>query len=650
MAFFSDEPKPSKAKKQPIQVNRDYILQEPLKSLDVMSNDELLACAHSVMTFDIECYPNYFLIAFKNYHTKKCVYFEMSPESTINYEKLQWVVWNFILVGFNSTSYDLPMLFLCLKGVSCQELKAVSDRIIGQELRPKMIEAEFRIKIPTKINHIDLIEVAPLQASLKTYAGRLHCQTMQDLPFEPHLPLTQKQAEFTLHYCINDLDNTELLLSELAQQIKLRIDMSEQYEIDLRSKSDAQIAEHVLASEVSKINNVWPRRPIIFDGVTYKYNVPEFINFKTKALNDILEIVANTEFKLSVAGSVDMPESLKDLKVYIGTGVYRMGIGGLHSSEEKVCHIADNENYIIDRDVASYYPSIILNQNLFPKHMGVAFIDVYRSLVERRLKAKHSGNKVNADSLKIVINGSFGKLGNRYSCLYSPDLLLQVTVTGQLALLMLIEALEIVGIKIASANTDGIIIKCPKSRYDEMNSIIKIWEAQTNFVTEETKYKAVYSRDINNYIAIKEDGTAKVKGTYSEKGSALNSVLSKNPEKQICNDAIVELLTNGMPVEETIKNCKDIKRFVVVRNVKGGAHKDGKYLGKVVRWYYAHNVSGTINYILTGNKVPNTEGARPMMSLAPGIPLDLDYQYYINEATKMLSDLGYYKPKQIGLF
>ena len=426
--------------------------------------------------------------------------------------------------------------------------------------------------------------------------------------------------------------------------------MSEFYGIDLRSKSDAQIAEHVLASEVAKINHNWPRRPVILEGQTYHWTPPEWLECTLPRTKALAETIAGIGFTLGTNGAIQMPEELNNQTINIGNGVYRLGIGGLHSSEEKICHKADEEYLLLDRDVASYYPSIILNQGLFPKQMGKAFLEVYKSLVDRRLKAKANKDKVKADSLKIVINGSFGKLGSKYSCLYSPDLLLQVTMSGQIALLMLIEFIESVGIEIISANTDGIIIKCPKSRYDELTSIIKYWENKTAFNTEETRYKAVYSRDVNNYIAIKEDNSVKVKGTYSERGSALNSILSKNPEKLICSDAVVKLLTEGVAIANTILNCKDIRRFVVVRNVKGGAHKNGKYLGKVVRFYYALGETGTINYVLSGNKVPNSEGARPMMDLAPCIPEDLNFDYYIKEAEEMLYDIGYYKPKQMGLF
>ena len=645
--FFS-ESEPISKKRQPTKVDRSFSMSE-FKPFDLFSDQELLDASHSTLIFDIECYSNYFLIFFKSIDNKKVIYFELSADSNVDYNKLEWILWNFLLVGFNSTSYDIPMLLLCLKRFSTLELKRVSDRIIKEELRIKQIEQEFNIKMPTKINHIDLIEVAPLKASLKTYAGRVHCPKMQDLPFDPNQILTRDEATAILHYCENDCDNTAILFNELQDQIKLRYVMSDQYGIDLRSKSDAQIAEHVLASEVAKINGFWPRRPAILDGQTYRYQVPAFLALAGPQAQAVLAVIEATDFRIGANGAVELPDELDNLKVKIAKGIYRLGIGGLHSSEEKTCHKADDNFMLLDRDVASYYPSIILNLGLYPKQMGEPFLDVYKTLVDRRLKAKHNGNKKEADSLKIVINGSFGKLGSKYSCLYAPDLLLQVTITGQLALLMLIEYIEMVGIQVISANTDGIIIKCPTERYDELNKIIEWWEHETQFITEETRYKAVYSRDINNYIAIKEDGKAKVKGCYSEKGSALNSALSKNPENIICNDAVIAKLTENIDIEETVRNCKDMRKFVTVRNVKGGAHKDGKYLGKVVRFYIAKNEPGTINYVLTGNKVPNSDGAKSMMDLAP-IPNDLDFDYYIKCAENILYDIGYYKPKQIGLF
>ena len=284
--------------------------------------------------------------------------------------------------------------------------------------------------------------------------------------------------------------------------------------------------------------------------------------------------------------------------------------------------------------MASYYPAIILNCGLKPQHMGDHFTQVYRGIVQRRLAAKHSGDKVTADSLKITINGSFGKFGSPYSALYSPVLLIQTTVTGQLALLMLIEALESEGIEVVSANTDGIVMRCPRSHLRLLDYIVWEWEHATGFETEATEYQALYSRDVNNYIAVKPDNSFKLKGVFAP------AALQKNPANEICTGAVVKYLIDGTPVEDSILACRDITKFVTIRTVKGGAVKGGQYLGKAVRWYYARGETGTINYKINGYTVARSEGARPLMDLPEQFPGDVDFDWYIREAHNLLADIG----------
>jgi hypothetical protein len=167
----------------------------------------------------------------------------------------------------------------------------------------------------------------------------------------------------------------------------------------------------------------------------------------------------------------------------------------------------------------------MLNMGMYPTALGKHFLTVYRDILETRLKAKHSGDKVTDSVLKIVLNGTFGKTSNRYSILYNPKMMIQTTLTGQLSLLMLIEALEHRGVKVVSANTDGIVIKCPRARYDSVTKLIHRWEKITNLETEETRYRSLYSRDVNNYIAIKENGSAKTKGVFA------TSSIAKNPQR-----------------------------------------------------------------------------------------------------------------------
>lgn len=651
-----------------------------LNPVEFMTDEELLAVpAGSVFVFDVECYRNFFYVAFKCLSNGKFVAFERSPDLDFPELKLRWMLWRFCLVGFNSNSYDIPILELAAKGLSCNDLKEASDFIIKsginygtKKVTPFDIEKKYRIQIG-KYNHIDIFNVCPVNggvsanpASLKLYAGRLHASRMQDLPFpETHI-LTAEDAAIVRPYCCNDLANTELLFNELAPEIKLRMEMSEEYGIDLRSKSDAQVAEAVINSELQKVLGFYPRKPTLAADLVLQYNTPDFISYSSQQLRDMFEVVKNARFYLDGLGSPIMPVELEKLKVKIGSSVYKLGMGGLHSTEKKVAHKATDEIILADNDVESFYPRIILNQRLFPSHLGEAFLQVYNAIVETRIhakgeaaKAKKAGDKAVAkrwktiaDSLKITINGSFGKLGNKYSTLYAPQLMLQVTITGQLVLLMLIEMLEEAGISVISGNTDGIVSKYHKDRHNEVRAIIAEWEKRTAFKTEETRYAAVYSRDVNSYVAVKtESGDAearflderlgvKTKGAYCERGSALNSILSKNPEALICSDAVISYLKNGTPVEKTIKQCKDIRRFVSVKNVKGGGEKNGLYLGKVVRWYYPKGETGFISYVGSGNKVGKTDGARPLMDLPKNFPDDVNYDWYINEAIEMLYDCG----------
>lgn len=652
--FWDDTPPPKpppKEKPKRIPPERtwerpDYLpnLAEALAfNVPLFTDAELVAAtyARDKFVFDIEVYPNYFLIAFQSLTSGKIVYFEMSPGATFDAGKLAWVMNGFCLVSFNGNNYDLPIAALALAGKDNDHLMWATEEIILRNERGDDILKKSKVK-RLRLNHIDLIEVAPLRASLKIYSGRLHAKRMQDLPFVPGTVLSPEQIAIVRWYCCNDLANTALLYHELEEQIKLRETLGLRYGIDLRSRSDAQIAEAVITHEVAKANGMRSRRPDIPPGTWFQYRVPAFVRFETETLRWAFDAVKRARFVIDESGEVGLPPELKDLRLPIGGGVYRMGIGGLHSSEQKQAVFADENTILADWDVASYYPAIALNQGIYPEGLGTTFLTVYRQLVERRLYAKKTGDKVTADSLKITINGTFGKFGSPYSMLYSPcNGVIQITLTGQLALLMLIERMELAGLPVVSGNTDGVIVKCPRLRQNVMEGIIAQWERDTGFQTEQTRYRAVFSRDVNNYIAVKEDGTAKVKGAYAEVGSSGQTRLSKNPTGLICADAVVAFLTTGTPINETIRSCRDLTRFVVVRSVTGGAVKDGTYLGKSIRWYYAVGEQGEIVYAKNGNMVPRSTGGKPCMLLPDAFPEDVNYDWYESEALDMLRDLAY---------
>lgn len=613
---------------------------------------------------DIECFFGYFLIGIKSLANGKVATFERSDWTDFDVDSLKSLLIKYTIVTFNGNRYDVPMLKGAIAGFNPAKLKALSDDIIVNDLRSWDAELKYSLPKCYYLDHIDLIEVAPGKVSLKIYGGRLHSKRMQDLPIEPSAVILESDRNLLCTYNVNDLDTTIDLYKRLTGPIELREQMSKEYGLDLRSKSDAQIAEAVIKKQIEAIKSEKIFKPDLPKDFSFNYVPPGFVKFTAPDLVHVLNVFQTSKFTLNEKGDVAEPSEVSKLGVKIGNSKYKLGIGGIHSCEKKVHYVADSDHVLVDRDVTSYYPNIILSQRLYPKHIGPDFLTVYRSIVEKRVEAKRMQQKLEMqlkelqcmkkieidklkselkqwqfknEGFKIQINSSFGKFGSKWSALYGPNLLIQTTVTGQLSLLMLIEALESAGVSVVSANTDGIVIYCHKRNQAAMYAVIKQWELVTGFNTEETEYSAIYSRDINNYIAFKASGSYKAKGTYAD------AELSKTPTVQVCVQAAIDCLQLGIPVETTIRSCVNIAQFISVRSVTGGAVKDGVYLGKAVRWYYAVGETGAIHYKKNGNKVAMTDQAKPLMLLPDTLPKDIDYPWYIAKAYSILADLGCHK-------
>jgi hypothetical protein len=585
------------------------------------------------VVLDCEVYPNFMLVSFKSVSGSGkviniSVFGYKVPLSKENRKEIHRLLHKYTTFGFNSLNYDQLILAAMVAGWTTTRVYSLSSEIINSNSPGWMIMRKNNLSWLSKANHFDISEPTPgVRVGLKLYGGRMHSQRLQDLPYDPTQPLTEKQASVVTDYCANDLNTTIDLFHRVKDRLKLRLDMSKIYGVNLISKSDAQIAEAVIRKKLNifKVNSPSPELPIY-------YKVPKWCQFKGQQLSDTLHDIKTYGFGLSASGSIALPKWLGDRKLEIGQTVYQMGIGGLHSKDKTMSVYANREYDIIDQDVVSYYPSIILNQNLYPKHLGIKFYHAYRKIVRDRLDAKKKGDKLVAESLKIVINGSFGKLGSKWSSFYSPDLLLQVTITGQLALLLLIERLENNGIQVASANTDGIVCRVPKVLRPEYDMICAEWQNDTQFELEATHYRSLHSRDVNNYLAIKSDGSIKGKGVFA------SDPLAKNPQGEIIADAAAIYLAQGVPVKKTIQECQDIRKFIHVRSVTGGAVWQGDYLGKVVRWVWSSK-GHPIEYKKNGNKVASSDDAYPVMQLSGLLPHIL-YDKYEESAIQLIENTG----------
>lgn len=536
-----------------------------------------------VAFYDTECYPNYWLLKFRPRGGAVYSFALHSGERITGADaaRISRLFELFTVVSFNGNYYDAPMISAALSGYDTQQLKWLSDQIIVHEQKP------WELGLPEwkPSDHIDIKEVLPGAGSQKMFAGRIHYKTMRDLPYEPDRRLSDSEKIEVADYCENDLGQIEAEFDALAPQLKIREDLSERYSFDLRSKSDAQLGESIIKLGCEKVLGQKLYKPEIDWSLAFRYEPPAFLAFQHPQLASAFEAIKDSIFTLGASGRVEMPPGLKGLTIPIGSSLYRMGIGGLHSSEKKVVHRADADTVLRDADVASYYPTLIINSGKFPKALGPAMLTVYGGLKNERLGAKKLQGELKKagdttspaylaalsenEGKKIAINGPFGKTGSPSSILFAPEMMIQTTVTGQLSLLMLIEWHEHYGIPVVSANTDGIVIKCPRHLLTTSDFLIAEWEKRTGLEMETSEYAAIYSRDINNYFAVKTSGEVKRKGEYSKAGL----VEKKSPDVEICGDAVAEYLSKGTPIVYTIAACRDIRKFVTVTKVTGGAVK-----------------------------------------------------------------------------
>lgn len=595
-----------------------------------------------ILAYDCEVYPNYFLCIFKCTENNKKAVFEIIGEKSSFTNKSRILLNNLMLnnttIGYNSINYDNLIVSYAINGATCDDLYNLSSHIINNDTIWFNVAKKYSLDTRFNDTNIDLssVSICPKKTvSLKLYAGRIHFPNLQDLPFEPCAKLSPLEQIKVKTYCENDVDVTTALYKILrdSNEIAIRDKLSKTYNYNLNSKSRAQLAEKIIKIECEKIAQKQLYRVEYPKNYTFNYSPSYFLKFETELLSDLFDTIKNTKFELNEKGAVVLPKEISK-KFKIGELDYKLGIGGLHSVEKNRSVVTDDNTVIIDKDVTSYYPSLILNQKLYPKAVGETFLRIYQRVVDKRISAKKDNDTLTSDCLKIVINSAFGKFGEKYSILYSPENMIQTTLTGQLSLLMLIEKLEINGITVISANTDGVTFYCDKQQLKLAQSLCAKWESDTGFALEECEYTALYSRDVNNYFAVKKDGGVKTKGIFAKTG------LAKNPNAYIEKLAVIDHLTKNKKIEDTIINNKDITNFVIVRKVTGGAIWKNEYLGKVVRWIYSAQ-GEEIKYKKNGNKVPLSDCAYPIMRLPTlDIPSHIDRQLYITNSIKLLTELG----------
>lgn len=469
-------------------------------------------------------------------------------------------------------------------------------------------------------------------------------------------------------------DNDVYIVAELIrmnqEEVLLRYRISEEYNVDVFSASRSTIADKVIVKLYSKYTGLHPKAFIDTKTIRRKILVSEILSdkiaFSTPELNDILSGIRSLTLR-GEKGEFDREFT------FMGTS-YTIATGGLHSNEIPAVYVEDSDNIIVDRDVASYYPNMIRSLKVCQKHLiPKAWFRIADTIVDERLEHKHLAKDKSLDDkerdkhataaacLKIVANaGIFGKMGSEKSFLCDKKAMYQVTINGQLFLLMLIEKLELAGIHVISANTDGIVTIVPRELEQTADDICHWWEKHLGLELEFTYYTKYVTEGVNSYLTIKRGGSSKFKGRMNPK--MFLEDLSKGYNSPIVAKCVTEYFINGTPVMETLRNAKSILDFCRTQNVN---HKyrlefthviDGKIRTDVVQRntrFYISSTGGTLMKVESMGWNDNGEEQVKKSSLCAGqrvsicntvddtdiSELNVNYLYYYNEAMAIIEPI-----------
>lgn len=639
------------------------------------------------IVFDIECLKNIFTCTCKNTETNQILIFEISERKHELKQMCEYFLnQDAYFVGYNNIHYDNPIINYCIKYRHIEKnplywtesIFNLSQIIIGKEDKEKNLVLWKEYKYANNFLTIDLLTMLfsmALRVSLKEMQVTMHYKNVQEFVVDWSKQLDPAKFDELISYNINDVESTEELLNRCKNDLELRIEIEKEYNLNCLSMDGVNLGISILAQEYMKKTGIkWfnlkkLRSPA--ETVDLEKVILPIVRFKSKILQNILEDMKSQHFVSPGRKGYENTFLFGGMKTTVG-------VGGIHGDTgTEIIKPKDNE-VLIDSDVASLYPSMIIEHGFYPPHLGIEFLEVYAKIRTERLEAKANGNKIKNETLKLALNGLSGMLQNEYSWAYSPFTVMQIRINGQLLLLMLAERLIEVGCTLKQINTDGILYLAPKDKLSEIEKIKQDWMKETLLVLEDEEFKTFYQLAINDYFGIFPNGEVKQKGAFLTK-----VFLGKGLTPKIIPEAVIAYFKDGIPVEEYIQNCTDIKKFL--QSEKTGKQWTVEYNDQVqqrINRYYVSESgyylwkrkdieTGPRSYSDMGYWTMISEGINPNeyrsnvqynnMLKGYGVKIlnqfpekepnfaeyDVNYSYYIKEAKKIILEL---KPTQLSLW
>ena len=615
----------------------------------------------TVIVYDIESFYNVFSCTTYNTETKETEVFEISQrKNNLPTMLLHFADKSNIFCGYNNIHYDNVIINLLFQNSDkllhsdytkiCKGIFNYSKAIITDELPVGYKELKYA-KYFSSFDLLTMLFSQKLRVGLKEMQVTMQYPNVQEFEgdFDKSLPV--EQIDEMLKYNLNVVMSTNELLNRCKAAIDLRLGIEEEYGVDVLSKDGMSIGTEILKIKyLQKTGKSWweikdLRTPC--DEIDLSKVIFDVVHFETPILQELLKELKQQKVSAGRKG-YEKHFLLGDLEITVG-------VGGIHSKNNPEIIKPTSNELLLDSDVSSLYPSLIISYGLVPPHLGKEFLDIYAQIRTDRLQAKRNKEKVKNETLKLALNGATGNYQNEHSWLYSPFTVMQIRMNGQLLLLMLAERLIKIGARIIQINTDGILYTIPKDA--DYQSVLSQWEKETKLSLETDEFEAFYQYAINDYLGVlKGYNTTKDKSLLKMKGLFIDKVsLGKGMQPMIIPKAINAYFADGIPVEETIRNSKDINDFLTYQKVgkQFYVEMDNKKIASINRYYCSTN-----GYYLYKIRKDNPESYTNMLKSSgvkiannlndfTSFPTDINYIYYIGQAKKIIFPMENY---QLSLF
>lgn len=539
---------------------------------------------------------------------------------------------DYVFVGFNNKAYDNFLIEDIVQNRPTNYIKLKSDSVIKK--RPSQF-----------IDFLNLDTKEQMQPgfSLKKFESMSGMMVEESsIPFDYKDEFTIEQILEVCHYNIQDLRATIELYNTRKDYFDGKELLVKEYgtsKTSINYSNGSTAASYLMGRD--KLESFEPEDPTI-------YGVPHEVDlFLENALKVSPEI---SHLKTKAEREKAMRKEWTSLVMEAHGMVYTWGFGGLHAAKgkletnkrgtKKIVYDVVDETDVQQWDSGSHFPNIMLRDSL----LGPV-TNKFRNLVTERLKNKALGNPL-ADTQKIIINSVYGLLRLQSSKLYNPKSAIRVNVSGMVAIYNLAEELNKVG-TVYQVNTDGIAFKpYPEVTQEKLNIIKQEWEDEFKLQLEVSSFKRLIQRDVNNYIAVKQNDKLKLKG--GAVGQANGVDVTKSSKPTIIDHMLVEKLVYGRPFIATVQEGEFRDYCFTLKSMKSSTQtgkmvdENGKIFDNEVNRTYATKSGGKVLKEKVGDlenaKFPDTPEQMSIANyeLPKEPPADLDYSYYVELAEKKL--------------